>query len=176
MALLPIYTAEVFHMGPQALGVLRAAPPLGALLMAMILTHRPLTKNAGVVLLSVVAGFGLCMIFFGISTNYYLSLVLLALSGALDGISVWIRTTIFQLTTPSDMKGRVAAVNSIFIGSSNEIGEFESGVTAKLMGLVPSVVFGGCMTLLVVLATYFKAPHLRRLHLHSLYKSEDSQS
>jgi hypothetical protein len=115
-----------------------------------------------------VAGFGLCMILFGLSTNFYLSLALLAISGGLDGISVWIRTTIFQLVTPSNMKGRVAAVNGIFISSSNEIGEFESGVTAKLMGLVPSVIFGGCMTLIVVLITSFKAPKLRDLHMDEL--------
>jgi hypothetical protein len=172
VALLPIYTAEVFHLGPQALGLLRAAPPVGALLMAMMLTHRPIADNAGKVLLSVVAGFGVCMICFGVSTNFYFSLFLLALSGALDGISVWIRTNIFQLITPSGMKGRVSAVNSIFIGSSNEIGEFESGVTARLMGLVPSVVFGGCMTLMVVLTTCFKAPKLVGLHLRHLYKEQ----
>jgi hypothetical protein len=99
-----------------------------------------------------------------------LSLALLAISGALDGISIWVRSTIFQLATPNDMKGRVAAVNSMFIGSSNEIGEFESGTAAKLMGLVPSVVFGGVMTLLVVLFTSIRAPKLRNLHIHELYK------
>ncbi len=175
VALLPIYTAEVFHRGPQALGLLRAAPPVGAFLMALVLTHRPIADNAGLVLLKVAAGFGLCMIVFGISTSFYFSLFLLALSGALDGISVWIRSNIFQLITPDGMKGRVAAVNSIFIGSSNEIGEFESGVTARLMGLVPSVVFGGCMTLVVVLITCFKAPKLRRLHLRHLYLSNENE-
>lgn len=170
VALLPIFTAQVFHSGPQVLGMLRAAPPVGALITAIILTHRPLAKNAGIALLAAVAGFGLCMICFGLSNNLYLALTLLALSGALDGVSIWLRSTIFQLVTPKHMKGRVAAVNSMFIGSSNEIGEFESGVTAKIMGLVPSVVFGGCMTLLVVLITAFKAPKLRKLHLTSLYK------
>jgi MFS family permease len=151
VALLPIFVSEVFHMGPHALGYLRASP---AVLMASV------------------AGFGFCMIAFGLSTNFYLSLALLAISGALDGISVWVRSTIFQLVTPNDMKGRVSAVNNIFIGSSNEIGEFESGVAAKFMGLVPSVIFGGCMTLLVVLFTVFKAPKLRRLHVQSLYQTE----
>jgi hypothetical protein len=110
------------------------------------------------------------MILFGLSTNFYVALLLLAISGALDGISIWIRTTIFQLLTPSNMKGRVAAVNGIFISSSNELGEFESGVMAKIMGLVPSVVFGGCMTLLVVLVTMIKAPKLRTLHMDTLFK------
>ncbi len=170
VALLPIFTSEVFHCGPQVLGILRAAPPLGACLTSMILTHRPIAKDAGIALLAAVSGFGICMISFGLSTSLCFSLILLALSGALDGVSVWLRTTIFQLATPPHMKGRVAAVNSMFIGSSNEIGEFESGMTAKIMGLVPSVVFGGCMTLLVVLITAFKAPKLRKLHLTTLYK------
>lgn len=170
VALLPIFAKEVFHMGPEVLGMLRAAPSLGAVITSSLLTHHPLTKNSGVWLLAAVAGFGLCMIAFGLSTSFYLSLALLALSGALDGISVWVRSTIFQLVTPNDMKGRVSAVNNIFIGSSNEIGEFESGLAAKLLGLVPSVIFGGCMTLLVVAATTFKAPQLRKLNLESLYK------
>jgi hypothetical protein len=174
VALLPIFTAEVFHCGPHVLGILRAAPPLGAAITAVILTYKPLTKNAGIALLTAVAGFGLCMISFGLSNNLYFSLLLLALSGALDGVSIWLRSTIFQLVTPKHMKGRVAAVNSMFIGSSNEIGEFESGVAAKIMGLVPSVVFGGCMTLLVVIITAMKTPKLRKLHLASLYKEIES--
>ncbi len=169
VALLPMFTADVFHCGPGVLGILRAAPPIGALLTSMILTHRPIANNAGVVLLAAVAAFGICMIAFGLSSSLYLSLFLLAASGAVDGVSVWLRNTIIQLVTPNNMKGRVAAVNSMFIQCSNEIGGFESGVAAKLMGLVPSVVFGGGMTLLVVLVTYFKAPKLRNLHLHTLY-------
>jgi MFS family permease len=168
VALLPIFTSEVFRMGPEALGILRAAPSVGSFITAAYLTQRPIVKNAGTILLIAVAGFGLCMIGFGLSTSFYLSLLLLALSGALDGVSIYVRSTIIQLMTPNDMKGRVAAVNSIFIGSSNEIGEFESGVTAKFMGLVPSVVFGGCMTLVVVLTTIFKAPKLRKLHMSHL--------
>lgn len=168
VALLPMFTDEVFHMGPQALGWLRAAPSIGACVMAAYLMHHPINKNAGRIFLSVVAGFGICMIAFGLSTNYFVALGLLALSGALDGISVYLRGTIYQLVTPNDMKGRVAAVNSIFIGSSNEIGEFESGVACKLLGLVPSVVFGGCMTLLVVIVAAFKAPQLRRLNIEDL--------
>jgi MFS family permease len=168
VALLPIFTSEVFRMGPEALGIMRAAPSVGSFVTAAFLTQRPIVKNAGAILLVAVAGFGLCMIGFGLSTSFYFSLFLLALSGALDGVSIYVRSTIIQLTTPNDMKGRVAAVNSIFIGSSNEIGEFESGITAKLMGLVPSVVFGGCMTLIVVLTTFFKAPKLRNLHMGSI--------
>ncbi len=172
VALLPIFTNEIFHMGPQALGTLRAATPVGAFFTATYLMHNPITTNAGKIFLFAVAGFGICMIGFGLSTNFYISLVLLVISGVLDGISVYLRSTIYQLLTPNDMKGRVAAVNSIFIGSSNEIGEFESGVACKFLGLVPSVVFGGCMTLLVVLIAGFKAPKLRRLNIQDLYADE----
>ncbi|MBY0357899.1 MAG: MFS transporter [Candidatus Obscuribacterales bacterium] len=174
VALLPIFADQVFQMGPQALGIMRAAPSAGALLAATILTHRPISTGAGRIFLVAVAAFGLCMIAFGLSTNFYLSLFLLALSGAFDGINVYLRNTIYQLSTPDDMKGRVAAVNSMFINSSNEIGAFESGVAAKLLGVVPSVVFGGCMTLLVVLVTTFKAPKLRDLNMQSLYKEPES--
>lgn len=171
VALLPIFTSEVFHMGPQALGALRAAPSIGAFVIATYLMHHPIGGHAGRIFLASVAGFGLCMIGFGLSTNYYLALLILAISGVLDGVSVYLRSTIYQLLTPNEMKGRVAAVNSIFIGSSNEIGEFESGVACKFLGLVPSVVFGGCMTLLVVLVAAFKAPKLRNLNIHDLYKT-----
>lgn len=170
VALLPMFTDQIFHMGPRALGILRAAPSVGALITAAYLAHRPITKHAGHIFLASVAGFGLCMIGFGLSKNYYLSLVLLAVSGMLDGISVYIRGTIYQLMTPDHMKGRVSAVNNIFIGSSNEIGEFESGTAAKFFGLVPSVVIGGCLTLLVVVVTMFKAPKLRKLDMKTLYK------
>jgi MFS family permease len=173
VAMLPIFAKEIFHMGPEALGALRAAPSIGALVSATLLTKFPITHNTGRVFMAVVAGFGICMIGFGLSTNFYLSLVLLGISGALDGVSVWVRSTIYQLITPNDMKGRIAAVNSMFIGSSNEIGEFESGVTAKFMGLIPSVIFGGCMTLLVVLFTSVKAPKLRDLQMHELYQTEE---
>ena len=128
--------------------------------------------NAGKIFLCSVAGFGICMIAFGLSTNYYVSFALLAISGALDGISVLLRSTIYQLLTPDNMKGRFAAVNNMFIGSSNEIGSFESGLAAKLMGLVPSVVFGGCMTLLVVTTTIIKAPNLWKLHMQNLYEEK----
>ncbi len=169
VALLPIFCSEVFKVGPHALGEMRAAPSIGAFLCATVLAHRPISYNTGRIFMAVVAGFGICMIGFGLSTNFYFSLLLLIISGALDGVSVWVRSTIYQLLTPNDMKGRMASVNQMFIGSSNEIGEFESGVAAKFLGLVPSVVFGGCMTLLVVIVAGIKAPKLRNLNMQDLY-------
>jgi MFS family permease len=165
VALLPIFAAEVFHSGPEALGMLRAAPSIGAFLIATILAFRPIKRRAGSIFLVAVAGFGLCIIGFGLSKSFYLSMALLALSGLCDGIGIYVRNTIYQHNTPDDMKGRFAAVNSIFIGSSNEIGEFESGVTAKLFGTIPSVIIGGCATLGVVLVTAMRAPKLRKLDL-----------
>jgi MFS family permease len=165
VALLPVFTDEIFHRGPEALGVLRAAPSIGAFAMSALLTRHALRKRAGATFMAAVAGFGLCMIAFGLSRDFYLSIALLALSGIFDAISIYVRATIYQLHTPDDMKGRVASVNSIFISSSNEIGEFESGVTAKLMGTVRSVIFGGCATLFVVATTAWRAPKLRTLDL-----------
>ncbi|MBX9720852.1 MAG: MFS transporter [Candidatus Obscuribacterales bacterium] len=173
VALLPIFSSEVFHADSKVLGLLRAAPAVGAVLSAVCLTQKPIKENAGVIFMFAAAGFGVCMIMFGLSSNLILSLAILALSGCLDGISVYIRSTIFQLLTPNDMKGRVAAVNSIFIGSSNEIGEFESGVAARLLGLVPSVIFGGTMTVLVVLIAAIKAPKLRKLDMQTLYSKSE---
>jgi MFS family permease len=167
-AMLPIFAAEVLGVGAQGLGLLRAAPSFGAVLVALILAHQPPMRNAGKNLLVCVAGFGLCMIAFSVSTNIYLSLFLLALSGALDNVSVVIRSTILQLFTPDEKRGRVSAVNGIFIGSSNEIGAFESGAAARLMGLIPSVIFGGTMTILVVAATALRAKQLRKLDLSSV--------
>lgn len=165
VALLPIFADEVFHRGPEALGVLRAAPSIGAFITAAMLTRHPIKRHAGWVFHACVAGFGLCMIAFGLSKDFYLSVAILAVSGIFDGISIYVRATIYQLHTPDEMKGRVASVNGIFISSSNEIGEFESGVTAKLMGTIRSVIFGGCATLFVVLVTMLRAPKLRRLEL-----------
>ena len=170
VALLPIFADEILHVGPQGLGLLRAAPALGAVLMGLFLAHRPPMEGAGRYLLICVAGFGLCMIAFALSTSFYFSLAILAISGSLDSVSVVIRSTIMQLLTPDDMRGRVSAVNSVFIGSSNEIGSFESGVAARLLGLVPSVVFGGSMTLLVVGVTAKVAPKLRQLDLREIAK------
>jgi MFS family permease len=155
-------------VGPEGLGLLRAAPALGSAAMGLVLAHRPPLRNSGRKLLFYVAGFGVCIILFAVSENFYLSLFLLALSGALDSISVIIRGTILQLLTPDEMRGRVSAVNSIFVGSSNEIGSFESGVAARLLGLIPSVVFGGSMTVLVVGVTALVAPRLRNLSLKEI--------
>jgi MFS family permease len=165
VALLPMFADQILMVGPKGLGILRSAPAFGAMLMAIILAYHPLKENAGKKLLYAVALFGVCIVGFGLSTNFYVSLVFLALSGAFDNISVVIRTTIVQMQTPDHMRGRVSSVNSIFIGSSNEIGAFESGFAAKLLGLVPSVVFGGSMTMLVTGITARFAPKLRKLNL-----------
>lgn len=165
VALLPIFADQILLVGPEGLGMLRAAPSFGAVVAALLMIYKPPTLNAGRILLSSVIAFGICMILFGISANFYLSLFVLALSGAFDNVSVVVRSTILQLMTPDDMRGRVSSINSIFIGSSNEIGEFESGVAAKFLGLVPSVVFGGCATIGVVLLTGKFAPKLRNLKL-----------
>jgi MFS family permease len=160
VALLPVFAKDILAVGPSGLGWLRAAPSIGSALMIMAMLFLPPIKKAGKILLFVVSGFGLCMIGFALSENYYLSLLMLALSGAFDNVSVVIRNTFVQTLVPPMMKGRVSAVNSIFIGSSNEIGAFESGTAAKLMGTVPSVVFGGGMTLLVALITKWKFKEL----------------
>lgn len=161
-ALLPIF-AKLLAAGPQGLGMLRAAPAAGSLLMGVYLAHRPPMKKAGVALLSAVAVFGLTILAFALSRNFWLSLILLVINGAADDISVVIRSTLIQTKTPEAMLGRVSSVNQIFIGSSNEIGAFESGLAAKLMGTVPSVLFGGTMTLLVVAMTAIWAKDLRRM-------------
>jgi MFS family permease len=168
VALLPAFINDILHYGPEALGVLRAAPAAGAVLIGLWLARHPPQKNAGRLLLYAVAGFGLCIIGFALSRQFWLSAAMLMLSGMCDGVSVVLRSTILQLSTPDEMRGRVSSINGIFIGSSNELGAFESGVAARLMGLVPSVIFGGCMTLAVVGATAKLAPKLRRLDLRDL--------
>ncbi len=168
VAMLPVFAAEVLKVGPEGLGLLRAAPMVGAVLMSVVLAYRPPVVRAGRLLMIGVAGFGLSIICFALSTNFFLSMGLLALSGMFDNISVVIRSATMQLVTPDEMRGRVASVNSIFIGSSNEIGSFESGVAAKLMGLIPSVIFGGMMTLGIVGVTAKWAPKLRRLNLNKI--------
>jgi sugar phosphate permease len=150
-------------VGPKGLGVLRAAPAAGAVVMSLVLTHRPPLRRAGRTLLLVVALFGLCMIGFGLSRSYPLSVALLFLSGLVDMVSVNIRSTLLQVFTPDHLLGRVSSVNQIFIGSSNEIGAFESGVAAKLLGTQLSVVLGGIATLAVVAAIGWGVPTLRRL-------------
>ena len=163
VALLPVFAAEILHVGPEGLGILRAAPAVGAVVMSLVLAHRPPLRRAGRTLLVNVALFGLSMIGFGLSRNFFLSTALLALSGMVDTVSVVIRSTLLQVMTPDHLLGRVASVNAIFIGSSNELGAFESGTAARLIGTVPSVVFGGVATLLVVAVTALKVPRLRRL-------------
>lgn len=165
VALLPIYAQDILKVGPEGFGVLRAAPAVGALLIMFTSAHFPLNKNAGKKLLAAIFGFGICIIVFGISSWFWVSVIALFLSGATDGISMVIRQTILQLRTPDAMRGRVASVNSMFVGSSNELGAFESGLTAKLMGTVTAVVFGGGMTILTVIGTGVLFPKLRKLDL-----------
>jgi MFS family permease len=163
LALLPIFADQILHVNAVGLGWLRAAPSLGAVIMAFVLAHRPPLRQAGDAMLLAVAGFGAATIVFGLSRNFALSFVALAMTGACDNISVVVRHTLVQLLTPDAMRGRVSAVNNIFIGSSNEIGAFESGITAALFGPVISVVGGGVGTILVVLATAWKWPQLRTI-------------
>jgi MFS family permease len=163
VALIPVYARDILHVSPVGFGWLNAADDIGSIIMIMALTLRPLRHKQGKILLYVVAGFGTCIIVFGLSGLYLLSFIALLFSGLLDGISVVIRGTILQLKTPDYLRGRVSAVSSMFINSSNELGQFESGVMAKLMGVVPSVVFGGCMTIGIAIATWFRAPSLRKM-------------
>jgi hypothetical protein len=162
VALLPVFAAEVLKVGPQGLGLLRAAPATGSVLMSFWQAHHP-PRRAGLMLLRCVAVFGLCWMGFALSSTFGLSLALLVTAGAMDNVSVVLRHTLVQTLTPPEMMGRVQAVNSFFIGSSNELGSFESGLAARLLGLVPSVLFGGCMTLGVVGFTAWKVPQLRKL-------------
>jgi MFS family permease len=176
-ALLPIYATVILRVGPHEYGWLRAAPALGALLIAVVMAHRPPLQHAGRTLLLVVAGFGGAWIVFGLSTNVWLSFVMLGLTGALDNVSVVIRGTLMQTLTPDEMRGRVAAVNAIFISSSNELGAFESGITADWFGPVASVVGGGIGTILVVLAVMLRWPQLLRLGpLHAPLPTASSAS
>ncbi|WP_396632839.1 MFS transporter [Maribacter sp. R86514] len=174
VALLPIFAQDILHVGSEGFGVLRAAPAVGAALTMLGSTRFPLHKNAGKKLLLAVFGFGVCMIVFGLSTYFWLSVIALFLSGAVDGVSMIIRQTILQLKTPDNMRGRVASVNSMFVGSSNELGAFESGVTAKLMGTVTAVVFGGTMTLLTVGLTAIVSPKFRKLDLQKDVEEHES--
>ncbi|MGO4921426.1 MFS transporter [Maribacter spongiicola] len=174
VALLPIFAQDILHVGSEGFGVLRAAPAVGAAITMLGSTRFPLHKNAGKKLLLAVFGFGICMIVFGLSTYFWLSVAALFLSGAVDGVSMIIRQTILQLKTPDNMRGRVASVNSMFVGSSNELGAFESGVTAKLMGTVTAVVFGGTMTLLTVGLTAIVSPKFRKLDLQKDVEEHES--
>lgn len=175
IALLPIFAQDILKVGPEGFGFLRAAPAVGAFLTMLITAYVPLSKNAGMKLLTAIFAFGLCIIVFGLSTIFWVSLIALFLSGVFDGISVVIRQTILQLKTPDHMRGRVSAVNSMFVGSSNELGAFESGLTAKLMGTVTAVVFGGSMTLLVVLTTGIVSPSFRKLDLRKDLEEHENE-
>ena len=161
VALLPVYQKEILHVNEMGFGMLRAAPGVGALLMLGLLAFLPLKEHPGKKLFLCVAGFAVSIIIFGLSTNFYLSLLMLLFSGMFDAVSVVIRSTILQLVTPDEMRGRVSAVNTMFVSSSNELGDFESGVMAHYLGTVRAVVTGGFLTLGVVVFTYFKAPQLR---------------
>ena len=163
VAMVPVYAKEILHIGPIGFGWLNAATDMGAIMMVISLTIAPLKRKQGLKLMIAVAGFGICIIVFALSKWFWLSFFALIISGILDGVSVVVRGNILQLKTPDELRGRVMSVNSMFINSSNEIGQFESGVAAKLMGIIPSVVFGGCMTILVVVVTWFKAPSLKKL-------------
>ena len=165
VALLPVFAKDILKVGPEGLGVLRMAMAFGAFPMGFLLAYRPLGAGAGRLMLACVAGFGLCMIGFGMSKIFWLSFLFLFLAGVFDEVSVFVRANLIQLKTPDNMKGRVSSVNSIFITSSNEIGAFESGLAASLLGTVPSVLFGGLMTLAVVGVAWWKAPKLREFDM-----------
>jgi MFS family permease len=168
VALLPAFAEEILHAGAVELGFLRAAPAIGAVVMAFIIAYKPPTKNAGRNLFLSVGAFGLSTILFGLSENIWMAFFFLFLTGAFDNVSVVIRHTVLQLATPDNMRGRVSAVNGIFIGSSNEIGAFESGATARAFGLKPSIIVGGILTILVVAVTAKLAPKLRKLNIDQL--------
>ena len=165
VALLPIFAQDILKVGSEGFGILRAAPAIGGLLTMLLATYIPLHQKAGKKLLLAVFGFGICIIVFGLSTYFWLSVVALFLSGVTDGISVVIRQTILQIYTPDHMRGRVSSVNSIFVGSSNELGAFESGLASKILGVVPAVVFGGMMTLGIVGVTAVASPKFKALDI-----------
>ena len=162
-ALLPYFSDQILKTGAEGLGILRSAPGIGAILVMLIINFIPLKKQQGRIMLLSVAGFGLMIIVFGLSTIFWLSFAALLLSGILDGISVIVRSTVLQLKTPEAMKGRVSSLNSIFIISSNELGAFESGFASRLLGVVPAVVFGGVMTVGIVAYNWIKNPTIKKL-------------
>ena len=176
VALLPIFAQDILKVGSEGFGVLRAAPAVGAFLTMLITAYLPISKNAGMKLLGAVFGFGTCIVVFGLSSVFWISVVALFFSGVTDGVSMVIRQTILQLKTPDHMRGRVASVNSMFVGSSNELGAFESGLTAKLMGTVTAVVFGGTMTLITVLTTGMVSPSFRKLDLTKDLEDHENNS
>ncbi|MFN8166911.1 MAG: MFS transporter [Bacteroidia bacterium] len=171
-AMLPVFAGEILHVGEKGFGFLRAAPFIGSVVMALYMTRRPPMKNAGKKLLLCVTGFSLCMIAFALSRNFFLTMAILALSGAFDNVSVVIRSTIMQFFTPDDMRGRVASVSTMFVSSSNEIGAFESGAAAKIFGLIPSVIGGGVIAILSVGASGIWLPKLRQLDMEKEHRAE----
>ena len=162
-ALLPVFGKDILHLDATGISFLKASQGVGSILILLWLTRRPLKNAQGKTMLHCVAAFGLMMIVFAVSQNFWLSLSALFFAGIFDGISMLVRGTILQMFVPDEMRGRVSSVNSMFINSSNELGYFESGVAAQMMGTVPSVIFGGCMTVIVVLVTWYKAPSLRKM-------------
>jgi sugar phosphate permease len=172
VALLPAFANVILKVGPEGLGIMRATGSLGAVLSMLVMSRFSPMNRPWRNLLIAVTGFGLSIICFGFSRSFYLSLFFLFTEGAFDSVSVIIRSTIMQLLTPDTMRGRVSAVNSMFIGSSNELGAFESGTAASIMGTVPSVFFGGCVTLTVVTITYFKTKNLLPLGLEDINRTE----
>ncbi len=164
VALLPVYAREILHAGASGLGILRSAPGVGAVVMATAVAHWPLRRHAGAIMLWCVAGFGIFTVIFGVSRNLALSLAALAMIGACDMVSVIVRHTLIQLSTPDEMRGRVSAVNVLFIGASNEVGQFESGITAQWFGTVPAVVLGGLGTIAIVALWAWRFPALRQVN------------
>lgn len=176
VALLPVFAQDILKVGPEGFGLLRAAPAVGAFLTMLVTAYIPISKNAGLKLLTAIFGFGVCIIVFGLSSIFWISIVALFFSGVTDGVSMVIRQTILQLKTPDHMRGRVSSVNSMFVGSSNELGAFESGVTAKLMGTVTAVVFGGTMTLITVITTGIVSPTFRKLDLEKELDAHETET
>ncbi|GAB4488211.1 MAG: MFS transporter [Saprospiraceae bacterium] len=172
VALLPVFAKDILKVGPEGLGVLRAAMSLGAIATAFFIAHRPIGKGAGKLMLASVVGFGCCIIGFGLSEIFWLSFLFLFLAGVFDEVSVFVRASLLQHLTPEHMKGRVSSVNFIFITSSNEIGAFESGLAARLLGTVPAVIFGGTMTILIATFTWWKAKELRKLDFGEIEKGK----
>jgi MFS family permease len=168
VSMLPAFIHDILHYGPEGLGILRACPSLGAVVAGLWIARHPIDRNAGRILMIAVAAFGVCTIAFSLSRHFWLSAAILVAYGLCDGVSMVLRSTIMQLATPDEMRGRVSSINSIFISSSNELGAFYDGVMARFLGLVPAVLVGGCVTLCVVGITAFRAPKLRDLAIKDL--------
>ena len=173
VSMLPAFVKDILHQGPETLGILRAAPAVGAIITGIYFARNPILKNSGKYILVGVAGFGISIIGFSLSETIWLSAFFLFLSGCFDSLSVVVRIAIFQLTSPDHMRGRISSINGIFVGSSNELGALESGVAASLMGLAPSIAFGGVITVLVAIGFYQYAPHLRNLHVKDLIEEKN---